>query len=263
MSSTPFDLQDLLVKAAADYTRKTGVDPTHHEIVNQLQSCHSPNDVLKLLEDKANQFKHYREKNHNKLIDCLAPVVRVIHTFSNVLDKALSSVSLIGSSTVHDFTALLLGAVPTSRVDLRGRRCPPYGKSLFPHSLTTSPPNIWLPRQAASDVTSSYDALVELFECLGGFLKRLEIYSNIPSSSLMSEIIVKIIVELLSVLSLATEQIKNGIFSKWILVLNAPQLNAEQKNSQRSYLEKKRSKPSYRGWIVSLERKVNGPWPRP
>lgn len=137
-------------------------------------------------------------------------------------------------------------------------------QALFPDSLTTRPPDVRvLLRQAASNVTSSYDALVELFECLGGFLKRLEIYSNIPSSSLMSEIIVKIIVELLSVLSLATEQIKNGIFSKWILVLNAPQLNAEQKNSQRSYLEKKRSKPSYRGWIVSLERKVNGPWPRP
>jgi hypothetical protein len=76
--------------------------------------------------------------------------------------------------------------------------------------------------QAASDVTSSYDALVELFECIGGFLKRLEIYSNIPSSALMNEIIVKIMVELLSVLALATEQIKNGLFSQWILVLCVP-----------------------------------------
>ena len=244
MSSKPFDLQDLLIKAAADYTSKIGVDPAKHEIVNRLQSCHSPDDVLKLLEEKANQFKHYRKENHNKLIDCLTPVVRVIHTFSKVLDKVLSSVSRVGLSTVHDFTTLLPGAVPTSRVDLRMRGCPPYGKSLFPHSLTISPPNIWLLRQAASNVTSSYDALVELFECLGGFLMRLEIYSNIPSSSLMSEIIVKILVELLSVLGLATEQIKNGIFSKRILVLNLLQLNAEQKNSQRSYLEKKRSRPS-------------------
>jgi hypothetical protein len=76
--------------------------------------------------------------------------------------------------------------------------------------------------QAASDVTSSYDALIELFECVGCFLKRLEIYSNIPSSDLMNEIIVKIMVELLSVLALATEQIKNGLFSQCILVLCVP-----------------------------------------
>ena len=99
MSSTPFDLQDLLVKAAADYTSKIGVNPAQHEIVNQLQFCRSPNDVLKLLEDKANRFKLYREEKHSKLIDCLTPVVRAVHAFSNVLDKVLSSVS--GKGVIH------------------------------------------------------------------------------------------------------------------------------------------------------------------
>jgi hypothetical protein len=68
--------------------------------------------------------------------------------------------------------------------------------------------------QAASGVTSSYDALLELFECLGNFLKRLEIYTSIPPTTMMTDIIVKIIVEVISVLALATKQIKQGRFSK-------------------------------------------------
>ena len=68
--------------------------------------------------------------------------------------------------------------------------------------------------QAASGVTSSYDALLELFECLASFLKRLEIYTTIPPTPILSEVAVKIMVELLSVLALASKQIKQGRFSK-------------------------------------------------
>ena len=67
--------------------------------------------------------------------------------------------------------------------------------------------------QAAGEVSSDYDALIDLFECLGNFLKRLDVYTNIPPSQIMTEIIVKIMVELLSVLVLAKKQIKRGRFS--------------------------------------------------
>ena len=72
--------------------------------------------------------------------------------------------------------------------------------------------------QAASAVSSSYDALLELFECLGNFIKRLEIYANIPPTPIMTDILVKIMVELLSVLALATKQIRQGRFSKRIVI---------------------------------------------
>ena len=68
--------------------------------------------------------------------------------------------------------------------------------------------------QAASGVSSSYDALLNLFECLANFLGRLEVYTMIPPTRLMTDIIVKIMVEILSVLALATKQIKEGRFSK-------------------------------------------------
>jgi hypothetical protein len=56
--------------------------------------------------------------------------------------------------------------------------------------------------------------LLDLFECLGNFLKRLEIYTAIPPTPIMTDIIIKIMIELLSVLALATKQIKQGRFSK-------------------------------------------------
>ena len=74
-------------------------------------------------------------------------------------------------------------------------------------------PDVWI-CQAAGGVTSSYEALLDLFECLGNFLKRLEIYTTIPPTPIMSDIIAKIMVQLLSVLALATNQIKQGRFSK-------------------------------------------------
>ena len=68
--------------------------------------------------------------------------------------------------------------------------------------------------QAARDASSSYDALEDLFECVQNFLQRLQVYTDIPPTDAMTHILVKIMVELLSVLALATKQIKQGRFSK-------------------------------------------------
>jgi|SRR5580693_1448989 hypothetical protein len=72
-------------------------------------------------------------------------------------------------------------------------------------------------RQATSEVSSDYDDLIGLFERLGNFLKRLDVYINIPPTEMMTDIIVKIMVELLSVLILARKQIKRGRFSTYII----------------------------------------------
>jgi hypothetical protein len=49
---------------------------------------------------------------------------------------------------------------------------------------------------------------------LGNFLKRLEIYITIPPTPILTEVIVKVMIELLSVLALVSKQIKQGRFSK-------------------------------------------------
>ena len=60
----------------------------------------------------------------------------------------------------------------------------------------------------------SYDALLELFESLGNFVQRLDIYTKMTPTTVMTETIVKIIVALLSALALATKQIKQGRLSE-------------------------------------------------
>jgi hypothetical protein len=71
--------------------------------------------------------------------------------------------------------------------------------------------------QAVGEVSSGYDALLELFDRLGSFLKRLEVYIDIPPTEMMADIIVKIVIELLSVLALTKEQIKRGRMSTCIM----------------------------------------------
>ena len=68
--------------------------------------------------------------------------------------------------------------------------------------------------QAIKDISTSYDALVDLFESFESFLRRLDIYTKIPSTATTNEIIVKVLVELLSTISLAVQQAKQGRLSE-------------------------------------------------
>ena len=64
--------------------------------------------------------------------------------------------------------------------------------------------------QAANGVTDGYSALVDLLESIEHFLKRLDIYTKVSPTPAMDEIVVKILVELLSTLALATKELKQG-----------------------------------------------------
>jgi hypothetical protein len=46
----------------------------------------------------------------------------------------------------------------------------------------------------------------------------MEIYTRIPPDPIMTEVVVKIMVELLSVLALASKQIKQGRLSKYVVI---------------------------------------------
>ena len=67
--------------------------------------------------------------------------------------------------------------------------------------------------QAVKDVSASYDLLIVLFETINHFICRLEIYTKIPLTTAMTVIVVKKLAEVLSVLSLATKQVKQGRIS--------------------------------------------------
>src|SRR5580698_8465244 len=66
---------------------------------------------------------------------------------------------------------------------------------------------------------ASYDALVDLFASFENFLSRLSIYTGMPPTRALTNILMKIIVELISTLALATKQVKQGRFSEFVLVV--------------------------------------------
>src|SRR5580693_6411073 len=104
-------------------------------------------------------------------------------------------------------------------------------------------------RQATSEVSSDYDDLIGLFERLGNFLKRLDIYINIPPTEMMTDIIVKIMVELLSVLILARKQMNRGRFSTYTIKYHSRWLSVRQGRTQGRFSETTRSRACLSGWI--------------
>ena len=64
--------------------------------------------------------------------------------------------------------------------------------------------------QAAKDVRASKGILMDLFERMEMFFRRLEIYTEVPPTPEMMETIIQIMVEILSILGIATKEIKQG-----------------------------------------------------
>ena len=72
--------------------------------------------------------------------------------------------------------------------------------------------------QAVKDVRASQDALVDLFGRMEYFFKRLEAYIEIRPTAVMTDIIVKIMVEVLSILGIVTKEIGQGQMSMYVTV---------------------------------------------
>ncbi|KAH9969235.1 hypothetical protein BJV74DRAFT_799388 [Russula compacta] len=187
-TDTSSNFQFIFDAALADYLKQTGVDLIKYPFAEKLQNCQSADAIIELFQNKANQFKDYRDGN-SKLIDCLNPVVKVIHSFSGILGEAAGVVSLLSAYNQITFYVLCIQ--------------PPFQAIFLGVDVLLS---------AAIAVESSYDALVDLFECVTNFLGRLRVYIEIPPTPTMSDIVIKIMVEVLSVIALATKQIKQGRF---------------------------------------------------
>ena len=213
ISSSNFEV--IFDLALANYCEHTGIDLSQHppELAEKLQNRQSPDAILELLQEKVNEFKDFRNGNH-KLINCLRPVVQVLHEFSSVLDN-------VGGFHLPTSDPFLTSRV---QVSFQPTNVIFYGVDLLLCVcifLTFSDYiliRVMSPIQTAIAVGTSYDALAELFECVANFIGRLRIYSEIPFEPTMSGLIIRILVEILSVLALATKQIRQGRLSMPLIV---------------------------------------------
>ncbi|KAI9448938.1 hypothetical protein BJY52DRAFT_1193023 [Lactarius psammicola] len=115
------------------------------------------------------QAKAFERSDDQKLMKWIDPLVHVLYTFSGALGDGVSL------------------AFPPAKVIFTG---------------------IGVLLAAAKDARASHGAIIDLFERIESFFKRLDIYTQISLTTKMAEVLVKIVIELLSILSIATKEVK-------------------------------------------------------
>ena len=71
--------------------------------------------------------------------------------------------------------------------------------------------------QAAKDARAGQDVLVDVFERIEMVFRRLEVYTEVPPTSEMVDISIRIMAEVLSILGIAMKENKQGRWSKYLL----------------------------------------------
>ncbi|KAH9981651.1 hypothetical protein BJV74DRAFT_797820 [Russula compacta] len=176
--SPPSSFTLLFEYALQDYENQTGTKLVDHPLAKQLESCHSLDSITAILHEQARSFREFRGDD-GRIMKSVKCTVNVLYT--------LSTSTVLGGSISLPF---------------------PPANAIFA--------GLAVLLAAVKDVSASYDALLELFESIENFLSRLDIYTRIPTTPAMTDILVKIIIELLSTLALATKQVKQGRPKKFI-----------------------------------------------
>ena len=70
--------------------------------------------------------------------------------------------------------------------------------------------------KAERDVVASHDTVIHLFERINFFLQRLKSYTGIPLTSESTELLGKIMAQILSVLALSTKAMTSGRISELV-----------------------------------------------
>ncbi|KAI9432713.1 hypothetical protein H4582DRAFT_2132050 [Lactarius indigo] len=162
------DLKSILDAALSEYKKETGSQLIDHPLAIELQRCDSVDAVLAIIRHQAETFQQFRDGDQ-RLMKWISPVVDVLYTFSETLG-GVSSVAFPPAGAIFTGIGVLLAA--------------------------------------AKDVSASHDALVELFERIENFFKRLGLYTRTTLTAEMTEVFVKIVAEVLSILSIATKEVK-------------------------------------------------------
>jgi hypothetical protein len=189
------------------YEKKTKTDLLTHPLASQLQSCNSSSDILAVLQDKVNDFDQSRSCNE-RLSGWLSPTINVLYAFSETVGQGVGLVSLNGSS-LPTIRPLLFSQIFSPANVISAGIGVLFLVRPFPGICQGGVFNLNV-CQAAKDVAASEEALADLFDRIENFFKRLESYTEVPPTNAMSDIIVKIMVEVLNIFAIATKEIKQG-----------------------------------------------------
>ncbi|KAH9073482.1 hypothetical protein EDB83DRAFT_76113 [Lactarius deliciosus] len=175
-AATSSNFHSIFVAALNAYEKKTKNDLLEHPLAAQLQSCTSSADILALLRDKVEEYDQSKSRDE-RLSSWLNPTINVLYAFSATLGEGVGLIFSPAKVISAGVGVLLL---------------------------------------AAKDVDASQEALVDLFDRIEYFFKRLESYTEVPPTDAMTDVIVKIMVEVLNIFAIVTKEMKQGRAKKFL-----------------------------------------------
>jgi hypothetical protein len=196
--------------ALEKYKRKTKQDLAKHPLLPRLQSCDSPEAILTVLRDQTPGLN----QSDDGLTTWVAPTVNVLYSFSTTLGGFVRLVNIrifpyhIVQSNIY------LSGNPTGEYNLYRDWHSSPGPCVSRFPCTTY---FDIVTQAAKNAHASRDKLVDILNCIERYFQRLEIYTAITPTTAMTDIIVDIMAEVLTILAMATKEVKRGRLSESML----------------------------------------------
>ena len=124
----------------------------------------------------------------------------------------LQDVSFI---TIFPLMLVYLAGFLTCESDLCRNWGSPF--SVYSHSLYLRTGNLMSTSQAVRDFRASHSTIVDIFERMESFFMRLDIYIEVQPTTEMRDVTIKIMVEVLSILAIATKEIHQQRMSEFLL----------------------------------------------
>jgi len=207
------ELRFLFEAALNEFEKRAGTNLVQHHIFNKLVACESIESVLDILQEQTKPLRTSRGDD-TTLMKFIKRTVHVLHSLStnHIVVSGVSLVcSYLYSTGILDYSSLK--AFPPAKAVFAGIAIL-LSVCFLPWFARLVSSDISDHHQAIKNVDKSYDTIVDLFESFESFLRRLDVHTKIPSTTAINKVIVKILAELLSTISLAIQQVKQGRFSK-------------------------------------------------
>ena len=199
--------------ALETYQHKTKKDLASHPLLPSFQSCDSPEAVLAVLREQIPAFGQ-SQNDDDGFTKWVTPTVKVLYSFSDTLGQGVGLVNITIFPPEEPLLNIYFQAFPAANAIFAG-----IGVLLLVRIFHVFPPRPYFDMhgsQAANNTSASQDKLVELFNRIERFFGRLVIYTGIKPTTAMRAIIVDIMVEVLTILGIATKEVKRGRMSELI-----------------------------------------------
>ncbi|KAI0277574.1 hypothetical protein BGY98DRAFT_1177062 [Russula aff. rugulosa BPL654] len=170
VAASSSNFQLIFNNALNTYRKRTKKDLLSHPLAARIQACDTPAAIRTILREQIHGLDQ-SQSNAERWSKWLDPTVNVLFAFSATIG---AGVGLICSPASVMFTGV--------------------GDLL----------------SAAKDVRASQNPVLDIIERIEMFFRRLEVYTEVEPTPEMIDMMVQITVEVLSILGIATKEIKQG-----------------------------------------------------